>query len=144
MGEVNRALNLAIRYQRDSLQYGESDVWASPLATLSSGTGDCEDYATAKYLALREAGVPPDDLRLVVVWDTKLQQDHAVLAARLDGRWVVLDSKRFLLLDDHDVRDYVAVTAFGSEIDAVFVAGKTNESTPDLLHPPALPKRDPS
>ena len=114
LGEINRAVNLAIRYQSDAARHGAPDGWASPLATFASGAGDCEDYAIAKYLALREAGVPADDLRLVVVRDTRLGQDHAVLAARLDDRWLVLDNRRFLLLEDRDVHDYVGLTSFGS------------------------------
>ena len=114
LGEVNRAVNMAIRYRSDAGRDGAADVWSTPLATFASGEGDCEDYAIAKYVALREAGVPPRDLRLVVVRDTKLEQDHAILAARLDERWVVLDNRRLLLLEDRDVRNYRPLTAFAS------------------------------
>ncbi|MFL5199945.1 MAG: hypothetical protein ACJ8BE_23950, partial [Microvirga sp.] len=43
LGEINRAVNLAIRYVSDLKQHG-SDVWSAPLATFASGQGDCEDY----------------------------------------------------------------------------------------------------
>ena len=52
LGEVNRAINLAIRPVSDLAQYGQVDVWSSPLATLTRGGGDCEDYAIAKFVAL--------------------------------------------------------------------------------------------
>ena len=52
VGEVNRAVNLAIRPVSDHAQYGVPDIWASPLMTFGSGAGDCEDYAIAKYVAL--------------------------------------------------------------------------------------------
>ena len=39
LGEINRAINLAIRPMGDLAQYGEIDVWSSPLATLSRGAG---------------------------------------------------------------------------------------------------------
>src|SRR5579872_3676689 len=58
LGEINRAINLAIRPMSDFAQYGQMDVWSSPLATLYRGAGDCEDYAIAKFVALRRAGVP--------------------------------------------------------------------------------------
>jgi predicted transglutaminase-like cysteine proteinase len=48
----------------DCTQYGYADFWASPLQTLGSGAGDCEDYAIVKYVALRGLGILPDDLRL--------------------------------------------------------------------------------
>ena len=66
LGEINRAINLAIRPARDLAQYGEIDVWSSPLVTFYGGAGDCEDYAIAKYVALREAGVPAETLRIVM------------------------------------------------------------------------------
>jgi predicted transglutaminase-like cysteine proteinase len=122
LGEINRAINLAIRYQSDLAQYGAVDAWASPLVTLASGRGDCEDYAIAKYLALREADIAADDLRLVVVRDTRRHEDHAVLTMRVDDRWLVLDNSRLLLLEDRDVRDYAPLIAFGPDTKGTDVA----------------------
>jgi predicted transglutaminase-like cysteine proteinase len=65
LGEINRAVNLSIRPVSDWVQYGVADFWAAPLDTLSSGAGDCKDYAIVKYVALREAGIAPDDLRII-------------------------------------------------------------------------------
>ena len=42
----------------DFTQHGEADRWSAPLATFATAKGDCEDYAIAKYVALREAGFP--------------------------------------------------------------------------------------
>jgi predicted transglutaminase-like cysteine proteinase len=137
LGEVNRSLNLAIRYQTDARQHGVADAWASPLATLSSGRGDCEDFAIAKYLALREAGVAPGDLRFVVVRDARHGQEHAVLTARLDDRWLVLDNRRLVLVEDRESRDYVAVAAFGEDA-SVVVAADNRESVPENALQPAI------
>ncbi len=106
IGEVNRAINLAIRPVSDFAQYGQDDVWSSPLVTFTKGSGDCEDYAIAKYVALRLAGIAPDDLRIVVVHDTIHGEDHAVAAARLDGRWLTLDNNRMLMVEDTNIRNY--------------------------------------
>src|SRR6201985_826337 len=92
LGEINRAINLAIRPMSDLAQYGQIDVWSSPLVTFAHAAGDCEDYAIAKYVALRLAGVAADDLRLVVLHDTIRGEDHAVAAAPLDGHWLMLDN----------------------------------------------------
>jgi predicted transglutaminase-like cysteine proteinase len=105
LGEINRAINLAVRPVSDMAQYGQLDVWASPLATLIRG-GDCEDYAIAKFVALRRAGVAPDDLRIVIMRDTVRGEDHAVAAARLDGRWLTLDNRRMAMVEDSDIRNY--------------------------------------
>jgi predicted transglutaminase-like cysteine proteinase len=106
LGEINRAINLAIRPMSDLAQYGEIDVWSSPLATFASGAGDCEDYAIAKFAALRLAGVSPDDIRIVIMRDTIHGEDHAVAAARLDGHWLTLDNRRMAMVEDADVRNY--------------------------------------
>jgi predicted transglutaminase-like cysteine proteinase len=106
LGEINRAINLAIRPMSDLAQFGEADVWSSPLTTLFRGAGDCEDYAIAKFVALRLAGMSPDDLRIVVMRDTIRGEDHAVAAARLDGHWLTLDNRRMAMVEDADVRNY--------------------------------------
>jgi len=106
LGEINRAINLAIRPMSDLAQYGQIDVWTSPLATLTRGAGDCEDYAIAKFVALRRAGIAAEDLRIVIMHDTLYGEDHAVAAARLDGRWLTLDNRRMAMVEDADVRNY--------------------------------------
>jgi len=106
LGEINRAINLAIRPMSDLAQYGEIDVWSSPLETLASGAGDCEDYAIAKFVALRLAGIAPDDIRIVIMRDTLHGEDHAVAAVRLDGQWLTLDNRRMAMVADTAVQNY--------------------------------------
>ncbi len=106
LGEINRAINLAIRPMSDLAQWGEIDVWSSPLVTFTHGAGDCEDYAIAKYVALRLAGISPDELRIVILRDTLHGEDHAVAMARLDGHWLTLDNRRMAMIEDADVRNY--------------------------------------
>ena len=106
LGEINRAINLAIRPGSDLARYGEIDVWTSPLATFAQGCGDCEDYAIAKFVALRKAGVAPEDLRIVVMHDLLGGEDHAVVAARLDGHWLTLDNRRMAMIEDSDIRSF--------------------------------------
>ena len=102
LDEANRAVNTAIRYVSDFTQFGEADRWSTPLASFATAKGDCEDYAIAKYVALREAGFPQEEMRVVLVRDRAVRQDHAVLAARLDGRWLILDNRRSELVEDTD------------------------------------------
>jgi predicted transglutaminase-like cysteine proteinase len=115
LGVANRAINLAVRPMSDLVQYGVDDRWATPLETLARGAGDCEDYAIAKYAVLRAAGVDEDDLRLIVVRDTKQREDHAVVAARLEGRWLVLDNRRMRMLELNEIPDYVPLFALGAD-----------------------------
>jgi predicted transglutaminase-like cysteine proteinase len=106
LGQINRAVNLAIHPMSDLAQYGEIDVWSSPLETVARGFGDCEDYAITKFVALRLAGVAAKDLRIVVMHDVLQNEDHAVAAARLDGHWLMLDNRRMAMIEDADVRNY--------------------------------------
>jgi predicted transglutaminase-like cysteine proteinase len=105
LGEINRAINLAIHPMEDIAQWGQVDVWSSPLVTFDHGAGDCEDYAIAKYVALRMAGVAAEDLRIVVLVDLQ-GEGHAVAAARLDGHWLLLDNRRMAMVEDVNARIY--------------------------------------
>ena len=104
VGVINRAINLAIRPTSDLAQWGVEDRWSAPLVTLTSGRGDCEDYAIAKYVALREAGVAENDVRLVIIRDLLSGNDHAIVAARIDEKWIVLDNRRLALVEDVEMR----------------------------------------
>jgi predicted transglutaminase-like cysteine proteinase len=106
LGEINRAINLTIKPMSDLALYGAEDVWSPPLATFARGAGDCEDYAIAKFVALQEAGVSADDLRIVILRDDVRDEDHAVVAARLDGNWLMLDNLHMAMAGDQQVRDY--------------------------------------
>jgi predicted transglutaminase-like cysteine proteinase len=117
IGEINRTINLALAYTSDLAQHAVADRWSAPLASFASGRGDCEDYAIAKYLALTELGVSAEDLRLVLV-ETRTPGSHAVLTVRFEGRWLVLDNARFLMVEDRDLSLYRGLVAFGGETPA--------------------------
>lgn len=134
LGEVNRAVNLAIRPMNDLAQYGVPDFWASPLTTFASGAGDCDDYAIAKYAALNLAGLPASDLRLVVAHDRRTDQGHLVAAARLDGQWIILDNRTMRLVPDSEIPNLTPLAALGGDDDAPALAAAT-PSTPAA--PPA-------
>jgi predicted transglutaminase-like cysteine proteinase len=113
IGLINRAINLAIRPASDREQYGLEDLWATPLMTFASGAGDCEDYAIAKYVALREAGIAESDLRLVVVRNTAAREFHAVAAVRDGGRWLILDNRTLAIRDAVDIAEYNPLFVIG-------------------------------
>ena len=91
----------------DLAQWGVIDHWSAPLETFTIGRGDCEDYAIAKYVALIQAGVAAEDVRLIIVRDLDVGEDHAVVAAHLDGDWVILDNRRLMLVKDSEMRRVV-------------------------------------
>jgi predicted transglutaminase-like cysteine proteinase len=122
LDEANQAVNAAIRYVSDFSQHGEADRWSAPLATFATAKGDCEDYAIAKYVALREAGFPQDELRLVLVRDRAVRQDHAVLAARLDDHWLILDNRQSRLIEDSDASSFTPLFAINHDGVHLFAA----------------------
>src|SRR5262245_54466770 len=109
LGVINRAVNLRIKPASDWVQYRVDDFWSAPLATLRAGAGDCEDYAILKYAALRELGIAPDDLRLMIVHDIRHSSNHAILAVRNEKQWLILDNRTFVLVKAEDARHYLSL-----------------------------------
>jgi predicted transglutaminase-like cysteine proteinase len=144
LGEINRAFNLAIRPVSDRAQYGVEDYWSSPLATLAAGAGDCEDYAIAKMAALRAAGVAAADLRLIIIRETASGDDHAVVAARSDGRWRVLDNRTFLMIEDNGFGKYRPLFAIDAEGAKRFEQPMFANAAPvTQSHPAEIARRNP-
>ena len=103
VGLINRAVDLAITATRDEAQWGVADHWSPPFETLQSRRGDCEDYAIVKYVALLQAGLSHEDVRIVILRNVLQREDHAVVAARVDGQWLILDNVRLALVRDTDM-----------------------------------------
>jgi predicted transglutaminase-like cysteine proteinase len=103
IGAINRAVNLSIEPMSDMAQWGVPDRWSPPLETFTTGKGDCEDYAIAKYVALTAAGIDADDVKLIIVRNIEANEDHAVTTVRIDGDWIVLDNRWLTLVADVDM-----------------------------------------
>jgi predicted transglutaminase-like cysteine proteinase len=102
-GLINRAVDLAISPASDETQWGVADHWSAPFETLQSSRGDCEDYAILKYLALRAAGLSEADVKIVILKNIFPDEDHAAVAARVDGEWLILDNRTLTLVRDTDL-----------------------------------------
>jgi len=77
---INNYFNRRIEFKSDENHWNKEDYWATPLETLASSGGDCEDYVIAKYFSLIHAGVDQKKLRITYVKALKLNQAHMVLA----------------------------------------------------------------
>ena len=64
---VNQFFNRRVQSRDDTEVWAQVDYWASPLEMLEKGSGDCEDFAIAKYFSLLALGMPVQKLRLVYV-----------------------------------------------------------------------------
>jgi len=63
-------------------------------------------YATAKYFALIEVGIPADRVRIVIVHQRNHVEDHMVVAIYQDDRWLILDDLTLALVQDTDESEY--------------------------------------
>lgn len=139
IAELNRAINLDIKPVDDMTQYGVVDLWATPLMAFKSNEGDCEDYAIAKYVALRELGIPSSDLRLIVVHINGTTEDHAVAAVRYDGNWLVLDNRTLEMRQDADIANYDPLFVIdGGGVKRVIAWGMRPRDTDAHVDPAAL------
>lgn len=116
---VNRWLNQR-PYIEDINNWGKSDYWVPPGVFLDR-SGDCEDYAIAKYYTLKALGWDESSLRLVVLRDRVRGIAHAVLAVRLNGTQYILDNLSTEPLPDTMIRQYAPYYAINATHRWVFM-----------------------
>lgn len=127
--EVNQFFNQRLHYMEDIDLWKQVDYWATPLESMSKGSGDCEDYAFAKYFTLRELGVAPQKLRMIYVKariggpSSTITQAHMVLAyyQAPTVEPVVLDSLISSIMPASQRSDLQPVFSFNG--DGIWVGG---------------------
>jgi len=102
--KVNSFVNQS-RYITDQRLYGKSDYWATPVEFIRKG-GDCEDFAIAKYTALRTLGVPEERLRIAIVHDNVKDIAHAILIVYTDQGAFVLDNQEKKIINSDGYNRY--------------------------------------
>lgn len=137
---VNRRVNATIAYTSDQDQWRADDKWSAPLGVGKSGSfdtgkGDCEDYAIAKYVALRQAGIADADLQVLMVKDQVAGNDHAVLAARDGGQWLLLDNRWSRLLDENEAAFFTPL--FALNVNGVMRFERGSEAIAELKPRPS-------
>jgi predicted transglutaminase-like cysteine proteinase len=119
--DVNRFFNRRIRWVDDIDNWGQEDFWATPLEAMGQGQGDCEDYSIAKYITLKELGVPGERLRLIYVrariGRPPVVQAHMVLGyyATPTAEPRILDNLESTIRRASQRRDLDPVFSFNSE-----------------------------
>lgn len=101
---VNDMMN-AVQYISDKRNWGRSDYWATPVEFMERG-GDCEDFAIAKYAALRALGVPDNKMRVAIVKDLEKGIPHAILIVYTDDGPMILDNQIKSMRSDSSIRHY--------------------------------------
>lgn len=131
---VNQLINGSVSYVSDQQAWGTEEYWATPSETLSTGQGDCEDFAIAKYFSLVKMGIPAERLRLTYV--KARDSAHMVLAyyKNPQDQPLILDNLIGAILPAAERKDLLPVYAFNAE--GIYLAkapGKKITHSPKLL-----------
>lgn len=100
-------------YVADDVNFGQLDHYASVSEFLEK-SGDCEDFAIAKYFFLRALGFADADLRLVIVIRTFDRMPHAVLAVYLESGVFILDNETSEIVRAEELDSYQPVQSFNA------------------------------
>ncbi|HEC12426.1 MAG TPA: hypothetical protein ENI80_04125 [Acidiferrobacteraceae bacterium] len=108
---VNDFFNHQIPFVEDIAHWRKRDYWATPMETLASNGGDCEDLAIAKYFTLKKAGVPEQRLRLTYMRTRQKGPAHMVLSyyPSTDKEPLILDNMEKTILPLSKHRDLLPV-----------------------------------
>ena len=126
---VNALLNHRIGYRFDSKPSG--DHWATVQETLTSSSGDCEDFVIAKMQALRALGVPSEDLYMTIGNDVSAGAVHAILLVRSGSQFLVLDNRADRLIPQEQYRDFYPILSFSGN--RTWLHGYRRGTMPDAV-----------
>ena len=125
---VNTTLN-RVPWATDAALWRSEDYWATPLETIATFAGDCEDIAIAKWIMLRHLGIPGENLRLAFVQIKNTGETHMVLLYldRVDVPWEqrhidVLDNKDNEVRPGRDRDDLLALYLMSGSGELVVLA----------------------
>ncbi len=106
-----------VRWLADMAHWGQEDYWATPIETLASNGGDCEDFSIGKYFSLLESDFDPIKLRITYVKSLTYDQAHMVLAyyPRPDAEPLILDNIRGEVLPASQRPDLKPIYSFNGE-----------------------------
>lgn len=114
---ANQFANRRIRFVSDNNHWQKSDYWATPLESLGSKGGDCEDFAIFKYFTLKAMGVDESKMRLMYVRALLINEPHMVLIYFEDPKAMplVLDNLKTQILPASQRRDLKPVYSFNGQ-----------------------------
>ena len=106
-----------VKWISDQEHWGKEDYWATPVETLVTNGGDCEDFSIAKYFTLNSTGVDSDKLRITYVKALDYNQAHMVLAyyPTPDAEPLILDNINKTILPASQRKDLLPIYSFNGE-----------------------------
>lgn len=107
-----------VGYGEDKDIYGVNDYWATPYEFLAKDKGDCEDYAIAKFFALKYLGIPSSKMFLIYVRLSGAKDAHMVLSyfETPTSEPLVLDSIRKIIFPASQRTDLKPIYNFNPDI----------------------------
>lgn len=118
-GKMKRANDYfnQVRWLSDIEHWGKEDYWATPIETLASNGGDCEDYSIGKYFSLLETKIDNEKLRITYVKSLTYNQAHMVLAyyETPDAEPLILDNINGTILPASQRKDLLPIYSFSGD-----------------------------
>lgn len=110
LAAVNNFFN-QMAWVEDQTLWGEDDYWATPIESLLSNAGDCEDFSIAKYFTLLKMGIAEEKLRISYVLLRKENQAHMVLSYYPDAQDdpLILDNLNSRIMKSSERDDFQPV-----------------------------------
>ncbi|TQV78854.1 sulfate adenylyltransferase [Exilibacterium tricleocarpae] len=106
-----------VAWVSDLEHWGLEDYWATPVETLATNGGDCEDFSIGKYFTLKDTGVDNGKLRITYVKALNYDQAHMVLAyyPTPGGEPLILDNINKTILPASQRTDLLPIYSFNGE-----------------------------
>ncbi|MGH1487206.1 MAG: transglutaminase-like cysteine peptidase [Cellvibrionaceae bacterium] len=97
--------------------WGQEDYWATPIETLATNGGDCEDYSIGKYFSLTSVGMPTSKLRITYVKALEYNLAHMVLAyyPTPSAEPLILDNINKTILPASQRKDLLPIYSFNGD-----------------------------
>lgn len=106
-----------VRWLSDEQHWQQEDYWATPVETLASNGGDCEDFSIGKYFTLHYTQLDPEKLRITYVKALEYNQAHMVLAyySSPGAEPLILDNINKTILPASQRTDLLPIYSFNGD-----------------------------
>jgi predicted transglutaminase-like cysteine proteinase len=114
-----------IRWKWDIDHWGVEDYWATPIETLATNAGDCEDFSIGKYFSLINMGMDTEKLRITYVKALDQNLAHMVLAyyPTPNAEPLILDNIKQTIMRASERTDLLPIYGFNG--DGIWLAKST-------------------
>lgn len=120
---ANNTINL-FPWIADKSKWNQTDYWATPIETIATFGGDCEDMVFAKWLLLRHLGIKKHHLYYAYVKLGNTDKAHMVLLYNSTPN-LALDKSKVYVLDNMDRE--VKLVGDRPDLEGVYVIDPDNK-----------------